>query len=155
MFEKSNDIKSNILRMATLNDIEEVFGLVQELAAYENSSHMIKVDVPYYKSEFEKNSFNAIVAEIDGQIVGTCIYYMTFSTWKGRCVYLEDFIVKQEYRGRGIGQLLYNRFLDESKKMDARMVMWQVLDWNEPAIRFYKKNNAVIDKEWWNCKVYF
>ena len=80
---------------------------------------------------------------------------MTFSTWKGRCVYLEDFIVKSEYRSQGVGQRLYDRFLLESKKMDATMVRWQVLDWNKRAIKFYEKNKALIDTEWWNCKYYF
>ena len=80
---------------------------------------------------------------------------MTFSTWKGRCTYLEDFVVKREYRKSGLGQLLYDRFLEESKAVNSTMARWQVLDWNEPAIKFYQKNKAVIDKEWWNCKVYF
>ena len=77
---------------------------------------------------------------------------MVYSTWKGKMVYLEDFVVNEQYRRYGIGQLLYDRLLVESKNMKARLVKWQVLDWNEPAINFYKKNNVIIETEWYNVK---
>lgn len=144
-----------IIRKAEIEDIASVFALVEELAEYENYLARVKVDVRYYETEFEKGTFYSIVAEVDTNIVGMCIYYMTFSTWKGRCVYLEDFVVKKHYRQFGIGQLLYERLLEDSKKMGATMVRWQVLDWNDPAIRFYEKNNAVFAKDWLNCMVYF
>jgi len=143
------------IRKAKQEDINAIFSLVKELAIYENALDQVKVDVAYYLKEWEKNTFDAIVAEMDGQVIGTCVYYMTFSTWKGRCMYLEDFVVREKYRRYGVGQLLYNRFLEESKSADSTMVRWQVLDWNDPAVKFYEKNEAVIDKEWWNCKIYF
>lgn len=152
----TNNIKENVtIRMANIEDMASVFGLVKELAEFENAPEMVKTDVAYYEAEFHKNTFDSIVAEYDNNIIGTCIYYMTFSTWKGRCVYLEDFVVKREYRHLGVGQLLYDRFLIESKKLEATMVRWQVLHWNETAINFYEKNEATFDKEWWDCKLYF
>ena len=143
------------IRKAQKEDISSIFSLVKELAEYENASHMVKVDEDYYMKEWTEGTFYAIVAELKGKVIGTCIYYMTFSTWKGKCIYLEDFVVREEYRKLGVGQMLYDQLLEESKKLDATMIRWQVLDWNEPAIKFYEKNNAIIDKEWWNCKVYF
>ena len=79
---------------------------------------------------------------------------MTYSTWKGRMFYLEDFVVLEAYRRLGLGQMLFDAFLQEAKDQQCRLVKWQVLDWNEPALRFYRKNNAVIEKEWWNGKIF-
>ncbi len=152
MNAKSTNI---LIRKASKQDISAIFSLVEDLAEYENALDKVKVDVDYYIKEWEQNTFHAIVADKDGEVIGTCIYYMTFSTWKGRCVYLEDFVVREQFRKHGVGQLLYNALLEESKTMDATMIRWQVLDWNNPAIKFYEKNEAIIDKEWWNCKVYF
>tara|TARA_B100000497_G_C7684647_1_gene414697 strand:- start:2035 stop:2493 length:459 start_codon:yes stop_codon:yes gene_type:complete len=152
MSAKSTNI---LIRKASKQDISAIFSLVEDLAEYENALDKVKVDVDYYIKEWEQNTFHAIVADKDGEVIGTCIYYMTFSTWKGRCVYLEDFVVREQFRKHGVGQLLYNALLEESKTMDATMIRWQVLDWNNPAIKFYEKNEAIIDKEWWNCKVYF
>jgi len=153
--KQSIDKADIIIRMGSKNDIPAVFGLVQDLAEYENSLSSVKVDQLYYEQEFEKGTFDVIVAESEKKVIGICIYYMTFSTWRGRCVYLEDFVVLEEFRKCGVGQMLYNHLLDKSKAMNATMIRWQVLDWNEPAIKFYEKNDAIIDKEWWNCKVYF
>lgn len=140
---------------AEIIDISEVFNLVKELAKYENALDQITVDLDYYIKSFKENVFKCIVARDDDKIIGTCIYYLTFSTWKGRMMYLEDFVVKEEYRNQGVGQLLYDQFLAIAQQEDCTMVKWQVLDWNEPAIKFYEKNNATIEKEWWNCKVIF
>lgn len=143
------------IRKAIIKDIPQIFDLVKELAVFENAEKEVTVNEDYYEKEFSKNTFDAIVAESDNEIIGICLFYMTFSTWKGRMLYLEDFVVKQSFRAQGIGQLLYDSLLAEAKKLDAKLVKWQVLDWNDPAINFYKKNNAVIEKEWWNCKIIF
>jgi GNAT superfamily N-acetyltransferase len=151
-----NAIRDDIrIRKAEKSDIESIFSLVEDLAEYENALDMVKVDKDYYLKEWEQETFHAIVADLKGTVIGTCIYYMTFSTWRGRCIYLEDFVVREKYRNLGVGQMLYDVLLEESKKMNATMIRWQVLDWNEPAIKFYEKNNAIIENEWWNCKVYF
>jgi len=142
-------------RYATLEDISSIYELVRELAIYEKAEDQFLIDKEYYIREFNKGTFSAIVAEQESEIIGMTLYYMTYSTWKGRMLYLEDFVVKAEHRHKGVGQRLYDAFLAEAKKLDARMVKWQVLDWNEPAVKFYKKNNATIEKEWWNCKVIF
>ncbi len=80
---------------------------------------------------------------------------MTFSTWKGKMLYLEDFVVKEAFRKKGVGQVLWNKYIDIAKEKDCALVKWQVLDWNEPAVKFYEKNGATIEKEWWNGKIIF
>jgi GNAT superfamily N-acetyltransferase len=80
---------------------------------------------------------------------------MTYSTWKGRMLYLEDFVVKERSRRQGIGQLLFDAFLAEAKARGCRLAKWQVLDWNTPAVNFYEKQSAIIEQEWWNGKILF
>lgn len=80
---------------------------------------------------------------------------MAWSTWKGKMLYLEDFVVKENVRGHGVGKLLFDALIAEAKRLDCVMMKWQVLDWNIPAIRFYEKYDTVFDKEWWNGKIYF
>jgi len=141
------------IRTATIKDIPSVFALVKELAIYEKAEHEVYVDVAYYKEAFIKGIFDSIVATINGDIIGICIYYTTFSTWKGKMLYLEDFMVREAYRQNGVGQLLYDKLVSIAKAEGFKLMKWQVLDWNEPAIKFYEKNEATIEKEWWNCKV--
>jgi GNAT superfamily N-acetyltransferase len=87
--------------------------------------------------------------------MGMVLYYLTYSTWKGKMMYLEDFVVKEKNRGKGIGKALYEAFIEEAKHQQCQLAKWQVLDWNEPAIQFYTQNNAILEKNWWNCKVFF
>lgn len=143
------------IRPAQIEDIPHIFQLVKDLAEYENAPNEVTVDIPYYQQSFKEGVFESIVAVADTKIVGTCIYYMTFSTWKGRMLYLEDFVVNEDYRRFGIGQKLYDEFINTARAKKCTLTKWQVLDWNEPAIKFYEKNNALIEKEWWNCKVIF
>ncbi len=97
--------------------------------------------------------FEAWVAYL--KIVGMSFYYIRYSTWTGKNLYLEDIVVKEEFRGNSIGKLLFEETIKEAKKMKVRQMMWQVLDWNEPAIRFYKKFDAELDAEWINGKLRF
>lgn len=143
------------IRKADSNDLKAIYDLVVELAVYENEPEAVTASLDDYKKNFADQVFQAIVAEYNGKVIGTCIFYMTWSTWKGRMLYLEDFIVTQSFRKKGIGQLLFDQFLIEAKERKATMVKWQVLDWNEPAIHFYEKNKAIIEKEWWNGKIIF
>ncbi|MFZ9694796.1 MAG: GNAT family N-acetyltransferase, partial [Chitinophagaceae bacterium] len=92
----------------------------------------------------------AFVAENESGIHGFALYYIRYSTWKGQTLYLEDLIVTEALRGKGIGSLLFEKILQEAKEKDYIRVSWQVLDWNEPAIKFYKKYNASLDSEWIN-----
>jgi GNAT superfamily N-acetyltransferase len=96
-----------------------------------------------------------IVATIDHKVVGIAVFYMTFSTWKGKCLYLEDFYVQPAFRRDKIGQQLFDAYIVEAKDQGANMAKWQVLDWNETGLNFYHKNNAIIEKNWWNGKIFF
>ena len=143
------------IRKANLDDMEAIHALVRELAEYEKGLHRVTTTSESYRKDFEEKVFDAYVAEVDGEIVGMALYYMNFSTWRGKMMYLEDFIVKESKRGHGIGAKLFEAFLEEAKLQECTMVKWQVLDWNEPAIHFYKKYDVVFDNEWVDCKMYF
>lgn len=146
-----------LIREANRNDAGAIHELIVELAIYENAPNEVKVTV----DELAEDGFGAdpaykcIVAESKGAVVGFALYYMRYSTWKGRCVYLEDFLVKKEMRNKGIGDLLFKEILAISEKLNVRLITWQVLDWNEPAIKFYDKYNAEFDGEWLNGKINF
>lgn len=142
------------IRQAERSDIPGIFALVQELALYEKAPEAVITSVKTYEDDFDAAHFEAFVAEIEGKIVGMALYYMAFSTWKGKMLYLEDFVVQETHRRSGAGQLLFDAFLAKAKEKKCSLVKWQVLDWNEPAIRFYEKNNAIIEQEWWNGKIF-
>ena len=143
------------IRKAKVNDMDGIFHLVRELAIYENAENEVTINVEYYKKSFTDGLFESIVAIQDDRVIGTCIYYPTYSTWKGKMLYLEDFVVKEAYRKHGIGQKLYDQLVEIAKSENYNLMKWQVLDWNDPAIKFYKKNHATIEKDWWNCKIIF
>lgn len=143
------------IRKAQKEDMASIFDLVVELAIYERAPQAVKTNVTDFENAFDENIFEVLVATIDNRVIGMVLFYMTFSTWRGKCIYLEDFYVVPEYRQSGIGQQLFNRFIDESKLLNARMVKWQVLDFNDPALAFYRKNNATIESNWWNGKIFF
>lgn len=142
------------IRKATKADIPAIFALVQELALYEKAPEAVITSVAIYERDFEEGIFEALVAEKDNMVVGMALYYMAYSTWKGRMLYLEDFVVQEPFRRFGAGQMLFDAFLEVAKQKEASLVKWQVLDWNEPAIRFYEKNKAIIETEWWNGKIF-
>jgi GNAT superfamily N-acetyltransferase len=144
-----------IIRDAKKSDSKAIHALIVDLAVYENAPNEVKVTVEELTEDGfgPTPAYQCIVAEKDNEVVGFSLYYMRYSTWKGRCVYLEDFLVKKEMRGQGIGDLLFKEMLDISKKLNVRLITWQVLDWNEPAIRFYNKYNTIFDGEWLNGKI--
>jgi GNAT superfamily N-acetyltransferase len=125
-----------------------------ELAVYEKSPESVETTIEEYLEDFNKGLFQSMVAEMDGKVVGMILYFMTYSSWRGKMLYLDDFVVQESHRRYGVGQLLYDAFLAEGRRLGCRLVKWQVLDWNDPALRFYEKNNAEIEKDWWNCKVF-
>ncbi len=143
------------LRKGKKEDLSAVLNLVKELALYEKEPDEVTVSL----SELELDAFGPnpifyfFVAEVEDEIVGTAIYYLKYSTWKGKCVYLEDIIVTNAHRGKQIGKKLFEAVAGESKNLGAKRLEWQVLDWNEPAIHFYKKFDANIDPSWLNCKL--
>ena len=143
------------IRKAEKKDLKQIYKLVKELAVYENEPDAVIASLTDYYDSFDAGDFDSIVAESQRKIIGMAIYYTTFSTWRGRMIYLEDFVVNEAFRRLGVGQLIFDAFLDEARQREARLVKWQVLDWNEPALRFYKKNKAIIEKNWWNVKILF
>jgi len=147
----SKNMQINI-RRATIEDCPSMLGLINELAVYEKAPNEVTVTL----SHFEQSGFGenpvwwAFVAEVNDKIVGFALYYIRYSTWKGQCLYLEDFIVTENMRGQGIGKLLFDRVVQETKDKGFSRMVWQVLEWNEPAINFYKKYKANLDPEWIN-----
>lgn len=142
------------IRPGTAEDLPAIHNLVLELAKYEKAAHEFKATLEDYQRDFREGIFEALVAEQEHKIVGMALYYMTYSTWKGKMLYLEDFVVQAAYRRSGIGEALFDAFLDKARAKGCRLVKWQVLDWNEPAINFYKKKAATIEQEWWNGKIF-
>jgi N-acetylglutamate synthase-like GNAT family acetyltransferase len=143
------------IRRAEKKDCTRMLELIKELAEYERAPNEVTVS----KQHFEESGFGknpvwwAFVAEEDGFIQGFALYYIRYSTWKGQAMYLEDIIVTEKMRGRQIGRMLFERLIEEAKEKKWKRIVWQVLDWNEPAINFYKKYNALFDAEWINCSI--
>jgi GNAT superfamily N-acetyltransferase len=148
------------IRPATIADMPTVHALVRELAIYENAPEQHTATISDYEKDFSDGIFevqfavDTDVTEGTETIVGMIFYHFAYSTWRGRMMYLEDFVVTESYRQYGVGQLLFDRFLAISVEKGCVMTKWQVLDWNTPAVKFYEKNKAIIEKEWWNGKIF-
>jgi len=140
------------IRRAGMEDIPAMHALMFELAVYEKSPESVEASVEEYQEDFKNGLFEGLVAEMDGKVVGMTLFFMAYSSWRGKMLYLDDFVVTEAYRRYGIGQMLYDAFMEEAKNRGCRLAKWQVLDWNEPAVKFYEKNNAEIETGWWNVK---
>ena len=145
------------IRRAVKEDCPALLALIKELALYEKAPEQVTVTLAH----FEESGFGnhpvwwGFVAELEGVVVGFALYYIRYSTWKGQCLYLEDFLVTESQRGKGIGAKLFELVIQEAKEKGFRRMVWQVLDWNEPAINFYKKYDATLDPEWVNGSIDF
>ena len=144
------------IREASPGDEKSIFDLIYALAVYEkapeqvtNTPKQLRIDL------FEDEICYAFVAEEAGQIIGFSLYYISYSTWKGKCLYLEDFFVIPEKRNCGIGAQLFQKTVEKAKEMGVKRMDWQVLEWNEPALAFYKKQHATLDEEWINGRLFF
>jgi GNAT superfamily N-acetyltransferase len=144
------------IRRAGKEDCGAMLELIKELAVYEKAPDEVTVNFDHFvESGFGENPvWWAFVAEAKQKVVGFALYYIRYSTWKGQRMYLEDILVNEEFRGKGIGKLLFDRLIAEAKEKKWNGMVWQVLEWNEPAINFYKKFEGVkFDDEWMNCSL--
>jgi GNAT superfamily N-acetyltransferase len=138
------------IRESKKEDMPQVLELIKELATYEREPEAVVITVDDLEREGfgEHPLFKCFVAEVDNLIVGMALVYFRFSTWKGRTIHLEDLIVKEDMRGSGLGSALYKKVINYAKSQNVRRVEWVVLDWNEEAIKFYKRSGAKILDDW-------
>ena len=144
-----------VVRKGEKRDIPAVLALIYELALFERAP----LEVTNTLKDMERDGFGSNpvfflqVAEADGIVAGMAIYFIKYSTWKGKGIYLDDIVVNEKYRGNGIGKKLLDQVIIHSCELEAKQLHWQVLNWNEPAIEFYRKYNSSLDPEWINCKL--
>lgn len=144
------------IRRAEKKDCPRLMELINELAIYEKAPHEVTATVEHMEEcgFGAKPVWWAFVAEVDGKVEGFAMYYVRYSTWKGQRMYLEDLLVTEKMRGQGLGKQLFDRLIVEAKEKNFNGIVWQVLDWNTPAINFYEKYyNAQIEKGWYNCSI--
>jgi len=141
-----------LIRKAKPEDISQVFALIEELAEFEKAPDEVELTSKQLEIDAfgDKQIVEIVVAEDNGVILGAALFYEKYSTWKGRGVHLEDFVVKASERRKGIGSMLFEEVMQIAKERNYARMDWQVLDWNEPAISFYKKYEAEISEEWLN-----
>lgn len=145
------------VRKGTAEDVPQVFELVRELALYEKAPEQVTntPEMMLHDGFGPEPIFGLFVAEVDERVVGISLYYYRYSTWKGKRLYLEDIVVTESMRGYGLGKQLFDATVEEAKNTQCTGMMWQVLDWNEPAIQFYKKYGTRFDEGWINCHLDF
>lgn len=146
---------NTMIRFAVENDIPAVHALITELAIYEKAPHEVTNTIEdMLRDGFGPQPvYRCLVAETESKITGMAIYFIKYSTWKGKGIYLDDIVVTESMRRKGIGKLLFDAVVKDAAALGAKQLHWQVLDWNLPAIEFYKKYNAELDSEWINCKL--
>ncbi len=149
-----------LIRKAKKTDLFAAYQLIKELALYENAAKEVVLSYEQFSKDFEANQpiYKLHVAEVinsEGNqvIAGIALFYFAYSTWKGKMVYLEDLVVSQNYRRLGIGEQLIESVFQFARDENANQVRWHVLDWNEPAIRFYEKLGVKMEQEWVTCKL--
>lgn len=142
-----------VIRKGKKEDIPQVFDLILELADFEKARHEVNNTVERMQREGPGGSqnYDLFVAEDAGRIVGISLYFFSYSTWKGKSLYIDDLIVTEAYRGRGIGKRLFDATARVARKSDCGKMHWQVLDWNKAAIEYYASEGASFDGEWINC----
>jgi len=143
------------IRKGLPSDISQVLSLIKELAYYERAAAEVEItEQELLEDGFGNNpAYGLFVAEAGSDLIGIALYYEKYSTWKGRCIFLEDLVVREQYRSRGIGSLLFTSVVEVAKQRNYRRLEWQVLEWNHPAIAFYRKLGASLDPEWINGKL--
>ena len=145
-----------LIREAKPKDISAVLQLIRELANFEREPKaVVNTESELHQHIFKDKICNAIVADDNNEIIGFALYYNSYSTWKGKCLYLEDLYVQEARRKHGVGALLFEKIISIAKYQKVRRLEWLVLDWNQPAIQFYKKYEANLDNSWVNGKIEF
>jgi len=143
------------IRQGIKKDLPSVLKLIKELADYENAIDQVTITL----EDLQQDGFGShpwywfLVAEKEGEIIGLSFYFVRYSTWKGKFLFLEDFVIKEEYRRQGVGSILFEETIKICNKLKLNGMSWQVLDWNQSAINFYKKYNAEIKNDWLNGKL--
>lgn len=143
------------IRDVRREDCPRLLELIQELAEYEKAPEEVTVSLEHFAAAGfgEKPVWKAFAAVHEETIIGFALYYVRYSTWKGCRMYLEDLLVSEDWRGKGIGKLLFDKLIQEAREKEFNGIAWQVLEWNEPAINFYKKYEAQFDAGWWNASI--
>ena len=131
----------------------EVHALIVELARYERAEKEVALTVETLMSDMAEGRFECFVAEASGQIVGIALHHARYSTWKGLTWYLEDLVVTESWRGQGVGRSLFLAVVAHARSVNAKRLEWQVLDWNESAIGFYKSLGASLTDTWLNGRL--
>lgn len=145
-----------IIRKIEPKDVSAVMDLICGLAEYEKDLESVKNTPDKLAADiFDHNYCDSLVAEVEGEIVGFALYYTSYSTWKGPCLYLEDLFVLPEFRSTGLGSKLFDELVAMAKSSGVARMDWQVLNWNQPAIDFYERKKATIDRDWYNGRVFF
>jgi GNAT superfamily N-acetyltransferase len=146
-------MESITIRRAEKADCPRLLELVWELASYEGAFESATLSL----DEFANDGFGehpvwwAFVAEIEGEVQGMALYYVRFSTWNGKQLYLEDLYVSEAWRRHGVGSRLFDRLIEEARSRGIRIIRWQALEWNESALCFYQQQGASFDSGWMNC----
>lgn len=143
------------IRWASKNDMLAVHGLIVELAVYEKEPKEVETTIEELQVDGfgPEPKFECLVLEKEEKVIGFALLYTAYSTWKGKALYLEDFLVTETERGKGYGKLIFDKVLSIAKERKVRRMAWQVLDWNKPAIDFYKKYDTYFSEEWLNCRI--
>jgi GNAT superfamily N-acetyltransferase len=145
------------LRPATRVDVATILSLIHGLAEYERAPNaVVATEADLLRDGFDPASpkFWVVLAEWDGAPAGMAFYFFNYSTWLGKPgLYLEDLFVKPEFRGRGIGLALFRELARIAVRENCYGLRWQVLDWNEPAVKFYESLGAEHMKEWWTMRL--
>lgn len=145
-----------LIREAKPKDISALLQLIRELADFEREPKaVVNTESELHQHIFKDKICNAIVADDNNEIIGFALYYNSYSTWKGKCLYLEDLYVQEARRKHGVGALLFEKIISIAEYQKVRRLEWLVLDWNQPAIQFYKKYGANLDNSWLNGKIEF
>ena len=144
-----------LVRAGTAEDLPEVFKFVEELAEYERAADQVVTNAGVFATDFAAGWFELLIAEdVSGERLGIMLFHHAYSTWKGRMLYLEDFVVAENARRRGVGQKLWEALVEVAREKKCQLIKWQVLDWNEPAREFYKRQGAELEPGWENGKLF-